>query len=50
MRAISRRNHEDHMFMNLLFQKTVIPRPTEATPEGKGFEPRHFEENLNHAD
>jgi gentisate 1,2-dioxygenase len=38
------------MFMNLLFQKTVIPRPTEATPEGKGFEPRHFEENLNHAD
>ena len=38
------------MFMNLLFQKTVIPRPAEATPEGKGFLPRHFEENLNHAD
>ncbi len=38
------------MFMNLLFQKTVIPRPTEPTSEGKGFAPRHLEENLNHAD
>jgi quercetin dioxygenase-like cupin family protein len=36
------------MFMNMLFQKSVIPRPTEATPEGKGFVPRHFEEDLNH--
>jgi gentisate 1,2-dioxygenase len=36
------------MFMNLLFQKSVIPRPTEPTPEGRGFVPRHFEENLNH--
>jgi quercetin dioxygenase-like cupin family protein len=36
------------MFMNLIFQKSVIPRPTEPTPEGRGFVPRHFEENLNH--
>jgi quercetin dioxygenase-like cupin family protein len=36
------------MFMNLLFQKTVIPRPTEPTPEGRGFEPRHFEDDFNH--
>jgi hypothetical protein len=36
------------MFMNMLFQKSVIPRPAEATPEGEGFVPRHFEENLNH--
>ena len=36
------------MFMNMLFQKSVIPRPTEPTPEGRGFVPRHFEENLNH--
>ena len=36
------------MFMNLLFQKSVIPRPTEPTPGGVGFEPRHFENNLNH--
>jgi len=26
----------------------VIPRPKEATPEGAGFVPRHFEENYNH--
>ena len=36
------------MFMNLLFQKQVIPRPTEPTEGGVGFEPRHFEENYNH--
>jgi hypothetical protein len=36
------------MFMNLLFQKSVIPRPAEATPEGRGFVPRHYEENYNH--
>ena len=36
------------MFMNLLFQKSVIPRPTEPTPGGVGFVPRHFENNLNH--
>ncbi len=38
------------MFMNMLFQKSVIPRPTEPTPEGKGFEPRHFEHNHNYGD
>jgi len=36
------------LFMNLMFQQTVIPRPKEATPEGVGFVPRHFEENYNH--
>ena len=36
------------MFMNLLFQKQVIPRPKEATPGGVGFEPRHYEEDYNH--
>ena len=36
------------MFMNMLFQKSVIPRPTEPTPEGRGFVPRHFEDDLNH--
>ncbi len=38
------------MFMNMLFQKSVIPRPTEPTPEGRGFVPRHYEENLNHGE
>ena len=37
------------LFLNMLFQKSVIPRPTEAaTPAGEGFEPRHYEENFNH--
>ncbi|HEU4924707.1 MAG TPA: cupin domain-containing protein, partial [Burkholderiales bacterium] len=37
------------MFMNMLFQKSVIPRPTEpATPAGAGFEPRHDETHDNH--
>ncbi|MDB5764168.1 MAG: Cupin domain protein [Herminiimonas sp.] len=36
------------MFMNLLFQKQVIPRPTEPTEGGVGYEPRHLEENYNH--
>jgi gentisate 1,2-dioxygenase len=38
------------MFMNMLFQKSVIPRPAEATPEGKDFVPRHFEDNHNYGD
>ncbi len=37
------------MFMNLLFQKQVIPKPTEPSETGVGFEPRHFEEDYNHA-
>jgi hypothetical protein len=37
------------IFMNMLFQQTVIPRPKEAaTPAGVGFEPRHHETNYNH--
>jgi len=35
------------LFMNLLFQQSVIPRPKEPTPGGVGFEPRHNEEDYN---
>ena len=39
------------MFMNMLFQQTVVPRPKEAaTPAGEGYEPRHYETNYNHED
>jgi len=31
------------IFMNMLFQKTVIPRPKEPTPNGVGFVPRKDE-------
>ena len=37
------------MFMNMLFQQTVIPRPKEAAcPAGEGYQPRNLETNLNH--
>ena len=36
------------MFMNMLFQQQVIPRPTEPTEGGEDFEPRHFEQDYNH--
>jgi gentisate 1,2-dioxygenase len=38
------------MFMNMLFQTVVTPRPTEPTPGGAGFEARHYEENFNHGE
>lgn len=39
-RALVIKTKPMYMFMNLLFQKTVEPRPTEATPEGAGFKAR----------
>jgi quercetin dioxygenase-like cupin family protein len=36
------------MFMNMLFQKTVIPRPTEPAPGAEGFAAREEEVDLNH--
>jgi hypothetical protein len=47
-RALVMKTKPMYMFMNMLFQRSVIPRPTEPTPEGEGFEPRHFETDLNH--
>jgi gentisate 1,2-dioxygenase len=37
-----------YMFMNMLFQKLVEPRPTEPAPGGVGFAPREREHDLNH--
>lgn len=39
-RALVIKTKPMYMFMNMLFQKTVEPRPTEPTPEGAGFEAR----------
>jgi gentisate 1,2-dioxygenase len=39
-RALVIKTKPMYMFMNLLFQTTVEPRPTEATPEGIGFKAR----------
>jgi hypothetical protein len=36
------------MFMNMLFQKMVEPRPTTPAPGAEGFQAREFEQNFNH--
>jgi len=36
------------MFMNLLFQKQVIPRPKEPAPGAEGYMPRNLEDDFNH--
>lgn len=38
------------MFMNMLFQKMVIPRPTAPHPGAENFKPREFEEDFNYED
>jgi hypothetical protein len=38
------------MFMNMLFQKTVEPRPTVPAPGGEGYQVREDERNFNHDD
>jgi len=38
------------MFMNMLFQKQVTPRPAEPAPGAEGFEVREAEENFNYGD
>jgi len=36
------------LFLNMLFQKTVIPKPTEPAPGAEGFEPRNDDADYNH--
>ncbi|WP_017727528.1 cupin domain-containing protein [Halalkalibacterium ligniniphilum] len=43
-RALVLKTKPMYMFMNMLFQKQVIPRPTEPTPEGVGFKAREHED------
>jgi hypothetical protein len=38
------------MFMNMLFQKQVEPRPKEPAPGAEGFRARDEEDNFNHDD
>jgi len=47
-RALVIKTKPMYMFMNMLFQKLVIPRPTEPTPEGVGFRVREDEDDFNH--
>ena len=47
-RALVIKTKPMYMFMNMLFQQQVEPRPTEPAPGGEGFQARRLEENFNH--
>lgn len=47
-RALVIKTKPMYMFMNMLFQQQVEPRPAEPTPGGEGFEARHLEDDYNH--
>jgi mannose-6-phosphate isomerase-like protein (cupin superfamily) len=49
-RALVLKTKPMFMFMNMLFQKMVVPRPTAPHPGAENFKPREFEEDLNHED
>jgi gentisate 1,2-dioxygenase len=48
-RALVLKTKPMYMFMNMLFQSTVEPRPTEAAPGAAAFVAREREEDFNHA-
>jgi quercetin dioxygenase-like cupin family protein len=47
-RALVMKAKPMYMFMNMLFQKVVVPRPTEPAPGAENFQPRELEEDFNH--
>jgi gentisate 1,2-dioxygenase len=47
-RALVMKTKPMFMFMNMLFQKTVEPRPTTPAPGAEDFRVREEEQNLNH--
>jgi len=47
-RALVLKTKPMFVFMNMLFQKTVIPRETTPAPGGEGFEVREEEHDHNH--
>jgi hypothetical protein len=38
------------MFMNMLFQQLVEPRPTEPAPGAEGYQVREAEQDYNHSE
>jgi mannose-6-phosphate isomerase-like protein (cupin superfamily) len=47
-RALVIKTKPMYLFLNMLFQKTVEPRPLDPEPGGIGFEPREEEIDFNH--
>ena len=47
-RALVMKTKPQYLFMNMLFQKMVMPRPTTPAPGAENFKPREFEEDFNH--
>ena len=47
-RALVLKTKPMYLFLNMLFQKQVEPRPTEPTPGGIGFKAREAEDDYNH--
>ena len=47
-RALVMKTKPMFMFMNMLFQKLVEARPTQAAPGAEGFQAREFEQDFNH--
>jgi hypothetical protein len=47
-RALVMKTKPMYMFMNMLFQRTVEPRPTEPAPGAEGYRVREGEQNFNH--
>ncbi len=47
-RALVIKTKPMYLFMNMLFQQQVEPRPREPAPGGEGFEPREDESDYNH--
>jgi quercetin dioxygenase-like cupin family protein len=48
-RALVIKTKPMYMFMNMLFQHTVEPRPSEPAPGGEAFQAREGEDDLNHS-
>jgi quercetin dioxygenase-like cupin family protein len=49
-RALVIKTKPMYMFMNMLFQQQVEPRPNDPAPGGENFQVREAEDNYNHAD
>jgi quercetin dioxygenase-like cupin family protein len=47
-RALVLKSKPMFLFLNMLFQKTVIPRPSEPAPGAEGYKARETEDDYNH--